>query len=161
MKTIKRISVLTHVLITALIIKDEFYLTNVLLLPGLKILMSLSLFLWYIIIAASDVLIEVSSWLWRPGTGSMVFNVLVVCMRSLVDPFKRGSEYLLPCEGTSCGDPFGLPWFLRKESPCFSSSCYFFNFLNSTWNKQWIHFSSHNRVSASQKLLGVSWEWAG
>lgn len=105
MKTIKRISVLTHVLITALIIKDEFYLTNALLLPGLKILMSLSLFLRYIIIAASDVLIEVSSWLWRPGTGSMVFNVLVVCMRSLVDPFKRGSEYLLPCEGTSCGDP--------------------------------------------------------
>lgn len=63
MKTIKRISVLTHVLITALIIKDEFYLTNALLLPGLKILMSLSLFLRYIIIAASDVLIEVSSWL--------------------------------------------------------------------------------------------------
>lgn len=160
MKTIKRISVLTHVLITALIIKDEFYLTNALLLPGLKILMSLSLFLRYIIIAASDVLIEVSSWLWRPGTGSMVCNVLVVCMRSLVDPFKQGSEYLLPCEGTS-DDPFGLPWFLRKESPCFSSSCYFFNFLNSTWNKQWIHFSSHNRVSASQKLLGVSWEWDG
>lgn len=156
MKTIKRISVLTHVLITALIIKDEFYLTNALLLPGLKILMSLSLFLRYIIIAASDVLIEVSSWLWRPGTGSMVCNVLVVCMRSLVDPFKQGSEHLLPCEGTSCDDPFGLPWFLRKESPWFSPSCYFFNFLNFTWNGQWIHFSSHNHMSAPQKLLGMT-----
>lgn len=63
MRTIKKVSVLTHVLITALIIKDEFYLTNALLLPGLKVLISLSFFLWYIIIAASDVLIEVSSWL--------------------------------------------------------------------------------------------------
>lgn len=79
MKTIKKISVLTHVLITALIIKDEFYLTNALLLPGLKILISLSFFLWYIIIAASDVLIEVSSRLWGPGTRSMIHNVLVVC----------------------------------------------------------------------------------
>lgn len=79
MKAIKKISVLTHVLITALIIKDEFYLTNALLLPGLKILISLSSFLWYIIIAASDVLIEVSRWLWRPGTRSMIHDVLVVC----------------------------------------------------------------------------------
>lgn len=79
MKTIKKISVLTHVLITALIIKDEFYLTNALLLLGLKILISISFFLWYIIIAANDVLIEVSSWLWRPGTRSMIHDVLVVC----------------------------------------------------------------------------------
>jgi len=79
MKTIKKISVLTQVLITALIIKDEFYLTNAPLLPGLKILISLSFFPWYIIIAASDALIEVSSQLRRPGTHFMIHDVLVVC----------------------------------------------------------------------------------
>lgn len=78
MKTMKKVSVLTSVLITALIIKDEFYLTNALLVPELKILISLSFFLWYIIIAASDVLIEVSRWLWRPGTYSMIHNMLLV-----------------------------------------------------------------------------------
>lgn len=79
MKTIKKISALTNALITALIIKDEFYLTNALLLPRLEILISFSFFLWYIIIAASDVLIEVSSCLWRFGTSSMIHNMLVLC----------------------------------------------------------------------------------
>lgn len=46
MKTIKKVSVLIHVLIIALIVEDEFYLTNALLLPGLKILISLSFFPW-------------------------------------------------------------------------------------------------------------------
>lgn len=45
MKTIKKISALTNALITALIIKDEFYLTNALLLPRLEILISFSFFL--------------------------------------------------------------------------------------------------------------------
>lgn len=57
-KTIKKVSVLTNALVIALIIKDEFYLTNALLLPGLKFLISLSLFLWHIIITDSDVLID-------------------------------------------------------------------------------------------------------
>lgn len=83
MKTIKKVSVLIHVLIIALIVEDEFYLTNALLLPGLKILISLSFFPWYIIIAASDVLIEVSSWLGRPGTRYMIHDMFIVCREDL------------------------------------------------------------------------------
>lgn len=117
MKTIKKISALTNVLITALIIKDEFYLTNALLLPGLEILISFSFFLWYIIIAPSDVLIEVSSWFMKAW--DFFYDpqyVGAAWRRSFVNPFKQDSECLLPCEGTCCDDPCVFPRFLRKRS---------------------------------------------
>lgn len=146
MKTIKKISVLTNVLITALIIKDEFYLTNALLPPGLKILISLSFFLWYIIIAASDVLIEVSSWLWRPGTRSMIHDVMVARGEGVL--WALSNETPSICFHMKARGVMTRVVHLRSQErsakiqDCIFPLCHFFNFLNFTQNGQGTHFSS-------------------